>query len=280
MIRKLFDDPSGGIINQRYFLSLVNTFQYLDIDERDKKDLFSLFMLICIKLASIWKHKTNYFKLEDDLIIKAKAKPIIAGKIDNQIQCSQDMFIEFDEFLVQTKSCLDHLVKLPAIIFGRQCWQLRTFRESGRDVIKSFENNTPAQYKKFVPCVVELINKHQEWFEDIIEARNRINHFVDGGINFNNFIVAFQKTKDSEELIVPKWSDEQTVRNLIEIIWGNMFHFVEDFSMYLLSMRLKSEHNLCRVPLPAGSKPIESPWKLNLYSTIKKSFDEWIAKQQ
>ena len=215
MIRKIFDDPSGGIINLRYLKRMMESFSCLNIDEKEQKELLSLFLLIGVKLSSVWNHKNNYIKIEKDLISKAKAKPLLVGKKDNQIDYSKELFNEFDEFLVQVKSCLDHLVKVLAIIFGKSKWTLRSFSGKGDDVIKSLKNNTPAQYKMIVPGLIKTIEEHQIWLTDIISARDRINHFIDGGINFESFIVVCQKTEKAEQLIIPKWSESQSISELL-----------------------------------------------------------------
>lgn len=262
MIHKIFDDPSGGVINLRYLKRMLDSLSYLNIDENEQKELLSLFLLVSVKLSSVWNHKSNYERIENDLIGRAKSKPLIAGRIDNQIDLSQELFDEFDEYLVQVKSCIDHLVKVLAIIYGKRIWTLRSFSGKGNDVIKALKNNTPAKLKTFAPSLQKLIEDHQIWLTEIISARDRINHFIDGGINFESFVVTYQRSDKVERLIVPKWSDSQSISELMEVVWMNLIRFAEDFSMLSIGMRVKREYVFIKTPLLKGTNPTRSPWRV------------------
>src|SRR5262249_47581245 len=52
------------------------------------------------------------------------------------VSYSQELYLEFDEFLVQYKSSLDYLAKLPATLLGWNKWNRRTFGERGKRIIK------------------------------------------------------------------------------------------------------------------------------------------------
>jgi hypothetical protein len=88
-----------------------------------------------------------------------------------------------DEFLVQFKSTLDYLVKLPVPLVGRR-WNLSTVGERGGSVRKALKRNLPKEYARTAKMVEEqVLDLHKPWLEMAIEARDRLNHFLDGGAN-------------------------------------------------------------------------------------------------
>ena len=85
----------------------------------------------------MWDHKERFRTEVGNLVRVVENKGPPQPPVEEEIELSQDLFIEFDEFLVQLKSTLDHLVKVPVPIFGANRWNLRTFRKRGEGVIKA-----------------------------------------------------------------------------------------------------------------------------------------------
>ena len=228
-VTKIFDDPTGGLVNMRLNLAMMNLAKYTDLDENEKTDLFRLLVLISRKSVSVWRHYQAYIKAEDELIKSAKKKKHVDV-------LSQDLFIEFDEFLVQTKSTLDYLVKVPRIIFGEKAWSLRTFGNKGDDVIKMLENNIPDRFKKNAKGVAVILKGHQDWLRSIVEARDRINHYIDGGIDIEFFAVV---RDDNGKIHVPRFASDQTVREALKASWEYLFQLCEDFLGLVIAFRTK-----------------------------------------
>src|SRR5712692_3100092 len=125
----------------------------------DTLDIFNLMLLVARKLVSVWSHYQEYIAAEDKLVAEARRVPIVKGNNIVRLEYSQVLFTEFDEFLVQTKSTLDHLVKLPAVIFGPSRWSLRTFGSKGKDVIKALRHNVPGDARPTAKAIA-LVNEH------------------------------------------------------------------------------------------------------------------------
>ena len=95
------------------------------------------------------------------MIAKAKKEPIKRTSSSVQLEPSQELFLEFDEFLVQVKSTLDHLVKVPMVFLGKNRWSLNTFGDKGDSVIKALSHNLPSSQKKFSSQLISTVKKHQ-----------------------------------------------------------------------------------------------------------------------
>src|SRR5207248_396909 len=109
----------GGLINQRILahtltvLAKETGFDKKELDGKGDGDLFvRIIVLVCRKMSSVWLHMDRYKKEEEALVRNFTARPLLNPPVV-EIECSDTLFLEFDEFLVQIKSTLDHLVKLP-----------------------------------------------------------------------------------------------------------------------------------------------------------------------
>lgn len=79
------------------------------------KDFIDLILLIARKMLSVYKHKEAYHAEERRLEEKFKADPA-TPRVH-----SQELFEEFDVFVVQIKSTLDNMVKIMRPMLGRKC---------------------------------------------------------------------------------------------------------------------------------------------------------------
>ena len=79
------------------------------------------------------------------------------------IESAEKPLPPLEEFLVQVKSALDHLVKVPAVFLGPKIWSLTTWGDKGRRVEKAVANNLPKQYKQHAAGIRDLVLKpHRE----------------------------------------------------------------------------------------------------------------------
>jgi len=260
-IINLFNDPTpNGFINQRYLQTMLKLSELTDMTPDEKESFLNILLLVSKKLVATWKHYNNYITIEDELIKQAEASQTIEAQQVQRISYSQDLFLEMDEFLVQFKSTLDYLVKLPIPLVGRR-WNLSTFGERGGSVRKALKRNLPKEYARTAKMVEEqVLDVHKPWLEMAIEARDRLNHFLEGGANFEAMLV-IKVTKDGKEVVhVPMWDEKNTMRHTAEVIFYNLVKLVEDFTACFLTARLKDETTLVHKPVDRFA--IESPWRI------------------
>jgi hypothetical protein len=145
---KVFDDPHpNGQINMRIMQAPVEMLAYTTLDDGAKEELWSLLLLCGKKLAAIFQHLRRYGEIEDKLIEEAQRRAATQER-HIYLEQAQDLLIEFDEFLVQVKSSLDYLVKIPSTLLGRKVWALQTFGDKGEKVIQALENNVPKDKRR------------------------------------------------------------------------------------------------------------------------------------
>ena len=238
---------------------MMRLVELTDLKPDEKENFINMVLLIGKKLVATWKHYNIYSTLEDRFIEQAKAGEVIDNQSIRRINYSQDLYLEMDEFLVQFKSTLDYLVKLPVPLVGKR-WNLTTFGERGGTVRKALRRNLPKEYARTAKMVEEqVLDLHKPWLEMAIEARDRLNHFLEGGADFQA-VVVLKMMKDGKEFIhVPMWDEQNSLRHVMEIVFHNPLKLVEDFTAGFLTARLKDEITLVHKPVDIGS--IESPWR-------------------
>lgn len=271
--KKLFDDPTpNGQINQRIVTtpSLYTNLTDLQANEKDK--LISILLLIGRKLVAVWRHKQKYCEIEDELIDKARSMSLPTSGGVMQLEIAEDLFIEWDEFLVQLKSSLDYLVKVPIPILGERGWNLRTFGKKGEEVVRTLRQNTPKHIRPMAKAISEMIIKnHQPWLEDVIEQRDRVNHLIGAPLDMDQFMV-LKMLKDGEEMIrVPMWNHEQSIRGSMEVVWDNLLHLFEDFIVMFLYTRFDKRYSLFHGEV--DEKSGKSPWKV-----VPREYQEEVVK--
>ena len=260
---KLFSDPSpNGQINMRVLVTPVTFLGYTNLSDDEKHVLFNTLVLCAKKLVAVWQHKARYAQMEDQLVAKALSEAVI-GDRNHYREHAQDLFIEFDEFLVQLKSSLDYLVKIPVPIVGARRWTLRTFGEKGEKVIVALKKNMPAAKRKVARGIAAfVVERHQPWLTDVITARDRLNHMIGEPVAFEEFMVYPGIASGSSVIQVhrPRWSPQQTVREMMDAVWENHIRLFEDFIMTFLYLRFRQEFALFHGVVDPGAST--SPWRV------------------
>ncbi|HYN09680.1 MAG TPA: hypothetical protein VES67_20025 [Vicinamibacterales bacterium] len=269
---QLFSDPTpNAVINQRLLAPLMQMRRYADLTAAEGSHYADLMILIGRKLASVWKHLDQYRTEEGRLVEEFRQKP----SVDHvQWDPSQVLFSEFDEFTVQIKSTLDHLVKVMVPMLGQRKWTLRTFENKGEGVLNALKRNTGKKHEGRVRMMEALLfERHVGWLDAVIGARDRVNHYLDGGINIHVFSVARNPDGTVE---VPMWSKQEKLRDVMEFFWSALIKFVEDFVVLALNFRMSDEYGLVRADVPAD-RPV-SPWKVVPASVTKQMSESHRAK--
>jgi hypothetical protein len=272
-IDELFADPTpNGIVNQRLVMTMLNVAERTEMNSKEKQDFMNLILLVGKKLIGVWRHLQNYIAVEEGLCEEAKKMEAMEKQKVQRVAYSLDLFLEFDGFYVQTKSTLDYLIKIPLPILGNKTWPLRTFSDKGEAVINALNRNVPKRFANKARLIETMLtDKHMGWLATAIEVRNRINHCLDGGIDFRIFIV-IKKLKEGVEFIhVPTWEEGVPIRTVLEATWQNLFMLCEDFIGGFLFMRLPENYAIVHKPTPLDTP--RSPW---LFFNSQEAADAYI----
>jgi hypothetical protein len=242
-VETLFNDPtSDGYINQRYVIHMMRiALDSTDLTDEEYRHFVEELLLIAKKLVAVWTHYQKYLQLEQSIVAIENEKPPLQDLDLQHLSYSQDLFLEFDEFLVQIKSTLDYLAKLPQAIIGKNNFPyLRTFGQKGKDVINALNNNIPQRWERQAGMLRDyIIKEHQPWIEVAVQSRDRTNHNKDGGVDYKTFLIAKTRVDGVQKVVVPFFQDGFTVSEYMKPTWFNLFRFAEEFTGGFLLMRLK-----------------------------------------
>jgi hypothetical protein len=240
--RQMFEDPSGGIFNKRIMLQFFQMAQNTNMPEKERADVFDLLHVITLKFVSVWTHDQRFDKKEKEMIAATEANPIDRRKnVPMRIVSGQELYIEWDGFLVQSKSVLDHMVKILHYGLGIQFSNLTSFKDDGNGIIKILNGNVganPPNKRRAAKLLIKHIQNNQDWLKGMIEARDRMNHFQHGGMSPMAFGVASIIEKDGiQTLHRPRMTPDQIVKEVMTTLMNNLLEFIEYFLGISIAVR-------------------------------------------
>lgn len=251
--RQMYEDPSGGVFNKRVMLQFFQMSANTNMTAVERASLFDLLHVIALKFASIWTINNRYETREKELVAATEAKPIDRRKNEPvRIGSGQDLYVEWDVFLVQCKSVLDHMVVILHYTHGLNFSSLTTFGNAGQGIINVLKANVgakPPAKKVSARLLIETIEKNQQWLKGMINARDRMNHFTSGGISPMNFGIASIIEKDgTQTLHVPRISQQMTVKEYMTSTMDSILIFIERFMGQAMFARLPNHALQYKVP--------------------------------
>jgi hypothetical protein len=280
------DVTRTGLLSNRLVDGFVKMTDETSLNVDEKLEFLRLLLMTANKLGATWYHRDRYGKIEDALKTAALNQPIPAqgyptveaaraGAIQGLVP---PLYYEFDAFLVQLKSTLDHLVKIPRVTIGR-AWNLATFGEKGKDVM-NMARNVPAKYSESAKGLMMIVEHNLAWISEAVAVRDRTNHLLHGGITPDRFTVfAVAQLEGEPRLVVPMWSpspNKTTVRATLEDLWPALFHFAEDFIGTSLAQRLVKGMSIFRRPIPLTS--LEPAWLVTSREEMDRRMPELLAE--
>ncbi len=257
---QLFHDKSkDGVINSRILMAPARALEHLELDTKQKTEFFNALVFQARKVLSIWTHYRR-FKEEEEALIKEA--PVISAESQApvSISYSQDLFMEFDEFLVQYKSSLDYLAKIPSPLLGYNRWNPRTFGEKGELIVKMLRSVLKKRKGDVQGFETLIFGKHKEDIKMVVEARDKMNHFTNGGIPFRHFAVYGVRENDEVVFRFPMWSSDQRTSEFMRVVFYNHLRFCEDFIFFFLGLYLTKEYGFFHRSTASDSP--ESPYEL------------------
>ena len=246
------DKTPNTIILHRVIVRSFDLLRCTDLKPEESSDVLDLVIFIARKMLSVWNHLQAYHAEEALLKEKFWKDP------DATREHSQALYDEFDVFSVQIKSTLDHLVQVLRSVLGRK-WTMYSFSDKGDGVLKSLQHNASVKRYGGQIRMMEhyLFNEvNRTWLTALIDTRDRVNHGMTGGLKIQRFAVF----RDSDGTVrMPMWNSDQSMAAMMDMAWGNLFRYVEDFIALSLNFRIRDEFSLVRLEVPLTSA--DSTWK-------------------
>ncbi len=247
IMKTMLVDPTGGMISTRFVSGLMNLLNECSGSEKQHTEVANLIFTTAVKLICIYEHYRRYCEIEDRLIAVARASPFyFSDTTPKHTALSQDLFIEFDGFLVQVKSILDHCVNILNFGFNIPFSALTTFGGKGSKIIRQLENNVATNLRGPANVLIKLIGDNKPWLELAIEVRDRMNHFKSGGVDLQKFTVYVYAEGNDTKAWTPRLHKDQSIRELMGLLYLQVFEFCEFFMGFAMLPRIDKVGIQCR----------------------------------
>lgn len=268
----VFEDPTPeGVVNNRIVKRLFEISLVTILEQEKKQRFFRILLLVGKKMVATWRHLDRFQSIQATLVANAHKRLPTDPNQPMEVDTAQDLFIEFDEFLVQVKSCLDYLVKIPTAILGKNVWSISTFGDKGQKVLRALERNLPRDLQVHAEGLRDLVlSKHLPWLEWAISLRDSLNHLIEDDFAFEAFAVGWEERDGVWRIHVPQVERDVTAAEAMTQLWNNLIVLVEDFIAGFLGMRMKPGYVLFHGPASPG---VDSPWQI----TTKEEMDRVLA---
>lgn len=206
--------------------------QFIDLPDSKKEELFQPILSTMKKLGRLADATDCYLDLE-----RAKMEQLIERHKNDtsSIQVShQDSSTELegavDDVISNSKAALDAVVKLLKPLWNIN---LTTYGDAGLQVSKSLKRNVPQRSQFSVEKLIKLIEASESWFRKLRDIRTKTEHM--GAI----IITPLGVTTVNGELHkqYPKVENQILASEFVDIVYNNVFCFLQDFIVLSLSSR-------------------------------------------
>src|SRR4030088_3061594 len=103
----------NAMLQARIVLPFVHLLDATTLEQKQKEIFLESLLMLARKLLSVWMHLERFQKRQKELEPNCPILDTDSASSSFELAYDQELFIEFDEFLVQYKSSLDHLAKVP-----------------------------------------------------------------------------------------------------------------------------------------------------------------------
>jgi hypothetical protein len=265
VLRTVFTDPADGRFKNR-IAQFAEILKSTNLPLSDKEEIEELLVVIALKFASLWAHNHRYAVHENALIEQARKNPMDRRKKGPQSYVTaQELYIEFDGFLVQVKSILDHMVNVLHYTHGLGFGVLSTFGKKGKHIVDVLRKkvvdqpNAGASQKETALRLIRFIESHIDWLTIMIDIRDRMNHYKHSGLSTRNFAVMLVIDPDgTERLLRPRVAENKTTKQLMT----ELLDFILDFVEYFLGVALATNLEDRGLHWVDTDDPVKARWEM------------------
>jgi len=231
---KTFDDRTGVHLVIRISLQAMELLDGTDCTEKEAQQIYNTAHNVMRKVHDCWDKFEEYRQKESALMVPPKRLPSSPNTEAIAYQASIELVNFLENFLYQAKSSLDVAVKYLRILLGKKRIAVQTYSKEGRAVIKELERKTPMKLKRRVDLLIQFIRDNESWIKELVDLRDKANHFLQDFEGFGDFIVATTE----EGQIRPMHSPDKTYLRYMEEIWKRLVLFHEDFVALAINLRV------------------------------------------
>lgn len=198
--------------------------QFLNLPQKKKDEVFMQVIETMKKLGKVAFALDNYEKVEKQertkILKRAKSDKSSVNLTHAALPVELEGCVE--EILSQSKSTLDIAVKILIPVFGIN---LKTFGDSGDQVIKALERQVPKVKEEHAKRIIKLINSNKLWLKTLRKYRTDTQHFS----NIKLTPISVSSEGGGYIYRSSMMPHGQDLREFLVILYENLFTFLQDF---------------------------------------------------
>ncbi len=206
--------------------------QFIDLPDNKKEELFEPILSIMKKLGRLADATDRYLELEKDKmdsLVDRHKSDTSSIKVAHQ-DSSTELEGAVDDVISNSKAALDAAVKLLKPLWNIT---LTTYGDAGIKVASALKRNVPPGSQPKVASLIKLIEESEGWFRKLRDIRTKTEHMGETIITPLGVTTANGKLHKR----YPRVENEILAAEFVEIVYKNVFCFLQDFIALSLSSR-------------------------------------------
>ena len=207
--------------------------QFIELPDKKKEELFEPILSTMKKLGRLADATDRYLELEEtkmEHLVEIHKSDTSSIQVSHQ-DSSTELEGAVDDVISNSKAALDAVVKLLGPLWGIN---LTTYGDAGLKVSKALKRNVSQVSKSKVEKLISLIEASEPWFRKLRDIRTATEHM--GKTIITPLGVTTIDSKLHKEY--PKLENRILVSEFVNIVYNNVFCFLQDFIVLSLSSRL------------------------------------------
>lgn len=206
--------------------------QFIDLPDKKKEELFKPILSTMKKLGRLADATDRYLELEKTKmahLVKRHKSDSSSIEVSHQ-DSSTELEGTVDDTISNSKAALDAAVKLL-----RPLWNinLTTYGDAGLKVVRALKGNVPQDSQPRLEKLISLIEANEARFRKLRDIRTETEHM--GKTIITPLSVTTVNGKLHKQY--PKVENQILASEFVDIVYNNVFCFLQDFIVLSLSSR-------------------------------------------
>jgi hypothetical protein len=179
------------------------------------------------------KYHSLIFKNEEDRLVREYQTSYTSENVHYVLE-NPTLIYNTESFLFQSKSCLDVLSQIIAMAFNLP---LRTYKNSGENMIKQIRNNPLTGFPDQCTKMIELIESNKTWITLAVKMRDQVTHYSDLiGLSCFRHRAWYDVNQTQARIYYPSLPNRERVSKYMDQIWDNVIKLIEDAFRIIVSI--------------------------------------------
>lgn len=259
ILQKVFDKGTAEPFFARMMIQILKMRDFVFPIEKERLEFDVYYSPILNNLVECRNAKVNCEKLINEHNMKIESGEIISFQ-EHTIDVKESIDIElnknFKDFFIKGKISLQSLIRLSKYLGYFISFFLKEEKKFKEESKGFLIKHTGEKYGNFIKM---LENDRTNWYMNFNNIRNMIEH---EGFNLPKII--YNADKDNKVVTCFPIIDNKPLKEVINLFWNNLWEFIEDTIVLLLSFKLRQPIELGWIPEDERDPSCPIKYKLSI----------------